>query len=113
LIELEGPKLNSKFHFQALFAVLKLYSKFKSQSQSQFTFLKLYSKLNLKANSQARFISPGFASQSPVHITVNFLLGLELQAMIQALESSFDLMSLEIKLQIELQAFKSDLEVEL
>ena len=33
--------------------------------------------------------------------------------MIQALESSFDLMSLEIKLQIELQAFKSDLEIEL
>jgi len=33
-----------------------------------------------------------------VHITVNFLLGLELQAITQALESSFDLMSLEIKL---------------
>jgi len=108
---LEGPKLNSKFHFQALFAVLKLDSKFKSQSQ--FTVLKLDSKLNLKFKSKARFISPGFASQSPVHSTVNFLLGLELQAMIQAWESSFDLVSLETKLQIELQALKSDLEIEL
>ena len=84
---LEGPKLNSKFHFLALFAVLKLNSKFKSQCQ----FLKLDSKLNLKFNSQARFISPGFASQSPVHSTVNFLLGIQLQTMIQAWESSFDL----------------------